>query len=56
MNLLSTEILSVSQFNLLIKDVLTNLGTFRIKGEITEMNISSRGGCSITLSEGKSES
>ncbi|MFC1780369.1 exodeoxyribonuclease VII large subunit [Patescibacteria group bacterium] len=52
-NPLSGEILSVSQFNSLIKDVLSNLGVFKVKGEITELKISKNKGLYITLSDGK---
>ncbi len=54
MQLKFEEALSVSEFNLLIRDVLSNLGTFRVKGEITEFNISQNQGLNITLSDGKS--
>lgn len=47
------EILSVSQFNSLVKEVLSSLGSFRVQGEITEFNISQRKGLNITLSDGK---
>jgi exodeoxyribonuclease VII large subunit len=52
-NPLSGQILSVSQFNSLVKDVLSNLGVFKIKGEITELKISKNKGLYITLSDGK---
>ncbi|MBN2016287.1 exodeoxyribonuclease VII large subunit [Candidatus Dojkabacteria bacterium] len=49
----SDEVLSVSKFNSLIKDVLKSLGVFRIKGEVTEFNITRNQGVNITLSDGK---
>lgn len=49
----ASEILTVSQFNSLIKDVLSNLGVFRVKGEIREFNITQNNGVNITLSDGK---
>ncbi|MDD3647165.1 MAG: exodeoxyribonuclease VII large subunit [Candidatus Dojkabacteria bacterium] len=50
---LSNQIISVSEFNSLIKDILTNLGTFQIKGEITELRITPNKGLYLTLSDGK---
>jgi exodeoxyribonuclease VII large subunit len=47
------QILTVTQFNSLIKDVLINLGVFKVKGEITEFNITKNKGVNITLSDGK---
>lgn len=51
---LSTQIISVTEFNSLIKDILSNLGMFQIKGEITEFKISKNSGLYLTLSDGKS--
>lgn len=48
-----TETLTVSQFNSLIKDVLSNLGVFRVKGEIREFTITQNNGVNISLSDGK---
>lgn len=48
-----TEVLTVSQFNTLIKDVLSNLGIFRVKGEIRELTITQNNGVNISLSDGK---
>ncbi|MBD3362971.1 exodeoxyribonuclease VII large subunit [Candidatus Dojkabacteria bacterium] len=48
------EILSVTQFNTVIKSFIQELGIFRVKGEITELTITSRKGVYMTLSDGKS--
>ncbi|MBU0976157.1 MAG: exodeoxyribonuclease VII large subunit [Patescibacteria group bacterium] len=50
---LSNQIISVSEFNSLIKDILTNLGTFQIKGEITEFRVTPNKGLYLTLSDDK---
>jgi exodeoxyribonuclease VII large subunit len=47
------NIISVSEFNSLIKDVLANLGVFKVKGEVTEFKITQNNGVNITLSDGK---
>jgi len=50
---MNKEVLTVSQFNTVIKEVLENLGIFKIKGEITEMRITPNKGLHLTLSDGK---
>lgn len=47
------ETLTVSQFNSLIKEVLSELGIFRVRGEITELTITKNKGLSLTISDGK---
>ncbi len=51
---LKNTILSVSDFNEFIKGIVSNLGSFQVKGEITEMRISPNKGLFIKLSDGKS--
>lgn len=52
-NKTTSDILSVSQFNTLIKELVSSLGVFKVKGEITEMRISPNKGLFITLSDGE---
>lgn len=54
MKLFQDEVVTVSQFNTLIKEVLSSLGIFRVKGEITELTVTKNKGVHITLSDGKS--
>ncbi len=50
---LNNEVITVTQFNSLIKDIITHLGEFHVKGEITEFRITQNKGVYITLSDGK---
>jgi len=50
---LNNKVLTVTQFNSFIKDIVSNLGEFHVKGEITELKITQNKGVYITLSDGK---
>lgn len=54
MNMSMGEIFSVTEFNTLVKEVVKELGVFKIRGEVTELTITQRKGVYITLSDGKS--
>jgi len=45
---------SVTEFNTLVKEIIRELGTFRVQGEITELSITQNKGVYLTLSDGKS--
>jgi len=47
----TSNILTVTEFNTFLKEVVSSLGYFRIRGEITEISKTSRGGVYITLSD-----
>lgn len=51
---LPKQVMTVTEFNSVIKEVVKSLGNFRVKGEITEFRISPNKGLYITLSDGKS--
>lgn len=48
------KVLTVTEFNTFIKEVVSNLGIFQVRGEITELKISKNNGLFITVSDGKS--
>lgn len=48
------KLYSVTEFNTIVKEIINELGSFRVQGEITEFSITQNRGVYLTLSDGKS--